>query len=502
MSVSVIIPAYNEADRIAETVLAAKRISSASEIIVVDDGSCDDTGKVVESAGADRVIRQTHRGKGAALNAGVAASSGEVILMLDADLGESASQAEALIRPVVEGETDVAIASFPNLGPGGGLGFAVRISRNAIERLTGQVMASPLSGQRAFRREVIGKIGGFAPGFAAETAMTIDALRAGFRVTEVPLQMTHRRTGLDIRGFLHRGRQLWDIWRAVLKRSLIRQNFRGDWVPIRGYWLVAGLAGLFGMWWLCSWNWGDKACASVFSEDRRIAAACFWLIFGMGAAGFIDDVWGSRDASGFLGHFGELVRRRRVTTGVIKVLLGGLVALIVAAWLFPFCSGRSVAVLSGWHRVLLDATVIALSANLVNILDLRPGRAAFAGGCVLAAVFLCAVTDLWRFLCDPYRAYHATVVGRRLLISGPAAWVAFLFWERDSRGRVMLGDCGAMALGAFAGLVLVLMLGTVGELVLLALLIAIHVYSEKRSISATIEGNRILRWIDRRTGVR
>ncbi len=79
-------------------------------------------------------------------------------------------------------------------------------------------MTAPMSGQRAITRKLLQSIGGFETRFGVETALTIDALRKGYRVVEIPLPLQHRATGRDLRGFLHRGRQFWDIVRAVLKR--------------------------------------------------------------------------------------------------------------------------------------------------------------------------------------------------------------------------------------------------------------------------------------------
>jgi hypothetical protein len=76
----------------------------------------------------------------------------------------------------------------------------------------------PLSGQRAIRRNVLDSVRPLAPGFGVEVAMTIDAVRAGFRVLEVPVAMEHAVTGRDVAGFLHRGRQGLDLLRATLPR--------------------------------------------------------------------------------------------------------------------------------------------------------------------------------------------------------------------------------------------------------------------------------------------
>ncbi len=219
--VSIIIPAFNEADRIEETVKAARRLGG--ELIVVDDGSSDGTADLAERAGADRVIRcERNQGKGAAMNRGCAEAAGDVLLVLDGDLGETAGEAGPLLAPVLDGEADMTIAAFPRLAGGGGFGMVVKLSRWGIRRFTGQRMECPLSGQRAMRREVLEAIGGFSSGFGVETGMTIDALRKGFRVREVPVNMTHRVTGKDLRGILHRGKQLYHVARILAWKAVAR----------------------------------------------------------------------------------------------------------------------------------------------------------------------------------------------------------------------------------------------------------------------------------------
>ncbi|HOK54768.1 MAG TPA: glycosyltransferase family 2 protein, partial [Armatimonadota bacterium] len=90
ISVAALIPAYNEADRITETVIAARALEGVSEVVVIDDGSTDDTAEKASSAGADRVVRlEKNSGKGAALMAGVKSTEAEIVLMLDADLASS-----------------------------------------------------------------------------------------------------------------------------------------------------------------------------------------------------------------------------------------------------------------------------------------------------------------------------------------------------------------------------------------------------------------------------
>jgi glycosyltransferase involved in cell wall biosynthesis len=229
-TISALIPALNEADRIQSTICALRAASAdrpLREILVVDDGSTDNTAALAEAAGADAVIRQPNGGKGAALNLAFESSSGEILLLLDADLGDSAGQALALLEPLLADEADMAIATFPVVpGRGGGMGFVVRLARWGIRRLTGRTLAAPLSGQRAVRRQVLERLNGFAPGWGIEIDLTVRALWAGYRVTEVPLQMTHRVTGRAPADVLHRVRQFLDAARTLARLRRGRRRLK------------------------------------------------------------------------------------------------------------------------------------------------------------------------------------------------------------------------------------------------------------------------------------
>ena len=224
--VSVIIPAYNEGPRIGPTVRAVRKALADvnAEILVVDDGSPDDTAAQAESANATKVIRQPqNRGKGEALMTGIRSARGEILLLLDGDLGDSAAECDKLLGPVLAGEADMAIARFPALPSGkGGMGSVVRLARWGSQKLGGQTLAAPLSGQRALTRSAWERLGHIETGFGAEVGLNIDALRAGLRVVEVQTQMSHRVTGRDWRGFVHRGRQFAAVARVLLRRWVTR----------------------------------------------------------------------------------------------------------------------------------------------------------------------------------------------------------------------------------------------------------------------------------------
>lgn len=241
--VAVIVPAKNEAARIGATVAAARGIDCVDVVVVVDDGSTDPTAERARAAGAVVVPHARNRGKGAAMETGGAAVAAvderdgrsgaerRHLMFLDADLGHSAANAGALAVPVRAGTADMSIAVLPpQSAPGGGRGLVVRLSRDGIARATGGWHATqPLSGQRCLTREAFDAALPLAHGFGVETALTIDLLRMGFRVVEVPVDLQHRVTGHDWRAQLHRGRQYADVARALaVRRALpVRRGGQG-----------------------------------------------------------------------------------------------------------------------------------------------------------------------------------------------------------------------------------------------------------------------------------
>ena len=229
-AVAVVVPAKDEADRIAATVEAARAIDRVDLVVVVDDGSSDRTSDVATAAGATVTRHPRTRGKAAAMETGaelVRVLDGEAgrqpraLLFLDADLETTAGNAGALVPPVLDGQADMTIAILPRQRtPGGGRGLVVNLSRNGIRRLTGFEATQPLSGQRCLTRAAFEAARPLAAGFGVETGLTIDLLQQGFRVREVEVDLHHRVTGTDLRAQLHRGAQYRDVARALAARRL------------------------------------------------------------------------------------------------------------------------------------------------------------------------------------------------------------------------------------------------------------------------------------------
>ncbi|MCE5314829.1 MAG: glycosyltransferase [Armatimonadota bacterium] len=217
--VSVLIPAYNEEDLIGQTVQAALGMPGIREVVVIDDGSEDETPFVAHEAGARVIQMDQNLGKGAAMNRGVAETDSDILLVIDADLGTCAVETYRLLEPILADQADMSIAVM-KAPPGhkGGFGIVLKLARWGIRKYGGTLVTAPISGQRAIRRKLIEDIGGFEKGFGVETALTIDALRKGYRIVEVPLPLNHRVSGRNLRGFLHRGHQFIDIARALWRR--------------------------------------------------------------------------------------------------------------------------------------------------------------------------------------------------------------------------------------------------------------------------------------------
>ena len=302
---TVLIAARNEEARIGETVRALRDEFGDAEILVVDGASTDGTAAAAEAAGA-LVLRFQERGKGEALTAGERMAAPGPLLLCDADLRGS-------LGALADGSADVRVAAFTRQ-VGGGFGFAKRVGRELIRLRTGFTPREPLSGQRRLSEDARAACFPLAPGFGCEVRMTIDALRAGLTVEEVDLDLSHRATGRDASGFLHRGRQLLD---ALLAAGPLAVNYRGKRLPLVG-WLAA------------------------VRPDPAVSAVA--------AIGLADDLW-SGEERGIRAHI-----EAGGTTGVLKLVGIPLVAL--------------------WRtRSLSGALLVAGSANLLNQLDTNPGRA-------------------------------------------------------------------------------------------------------------------------------
>ncbi|HEX2951248.1 MAG TPA: glycosyltransferase family 2 protein [Armatimonadota bacterium] len=538
--VIVLIPAYMEETRIADTVHASWHLPGVTRVVVVDDGSNDATADVAAQAGAEVIRLQQNSGKGAALRAGLDACPGsddDVFLLLDADLGATASEAGKLLPPVLHGEADLTIARFPKVAGKAGFGLVKGLARWGTWLLTHNRLDAPISGQRACRRWVL-TAAPIADGYGVEVAMNIAAGDARARVLEIPVQMSHNATGRNLRGFQHRGKQFVHIFGALLAAlfgntgSSLLGRVRPGRVCVWGCALCASsaflfyraqpvspftrpvtlllayLAAIIGLLaaaiisgYLCSRkrNFRQRfipalggialipvSLLALHGEREHVfrlfSPTSGWLqreftvlviisLFCWTVLGLLDDVKGNADSKGFRGHITALMHGK-LTTGGMKLLGGGVLSLLTAGMIIV---QRAQPV----GLIPVTALLIALSANAMNLFDLRPGRA-------LKIFWLVSTPVLFVLPPDSLQLLMLIV----LLAS-------VLYAPFDFAGMMMLGDTGANPLGALLGIGLALALPWYGQCLAVLLLLALHVYAERVSITRTIERVNWLRWLDR-----
>ena len=252
--------------------------------------------------------------------------------------------------------------------------------------------------------------------------------------------------------------------RGLRDAGLVRENYRGALLafPLGAVLATAALVTLAPLAFL-----DDRADLDLLVPELRR-----WLPYLLGIAflGFLDDALGRGEVTaaprGWRGHWAAL-RQGSLSTGAIKATG----ALALAAYVV---SGRG---LEDW-RYIADVALLVLATNLFNLLDLRPGRA--EKGLVLLGVGLCL--GAWTF--GPLE-----LLG---IFAGPVLVGAWLTLGE----RAMLGDTGSNLIGAIAGVWLLTTLGGDARLIALAVVLALTIYGELRSISATIDSVPPLRWLD------
>ncbi|GAA2531224.1 hypothetical protein [Winogradskya humida] len=239
--------------------------------------------------------------------------------------------------------------------------------------------------------------------------------------------------------------------------QLQRTNFHGRTVTLAGGPALAA---------------GATLGAALGAPGAAAAAAVVVAGAASGAVGFYDDIVGNRPeqkaAKGFKGHLAAL-RDGRVTSGLVKIAGVGAAGLAASVLL-----SRAPGVRKGTMNVLLGAGVIAGSANLLNLLDLRPGRAIKAGTIIGAPL----------------------LVGRAGGIAAGTLGASTALLPADLGEDIMLGDAGANALGALLGVALVAKTGTFGRAVALSVLAGLTAASEKVSFTKVIQDTPWLRAAD------
>jgi len=243
------------------------------------------------------------------------------------------------------------------------------------------------------------------------------------------------------------------VWVSSLGR-LRRTNYQGRRLP-----------GAMGLLWVITGAVGLLAAGHFAAPDPRTGWLALILLLGFGALGLIDGLFAASAGGGLRGHFRALLHGR-LTTGAAKALFGGALAL-AAGWVLERNAGLA----------LLDGLLIALCANTINLLDLRPGRA------LKGLALLTALALVWQ---------PATVWSLGPLLSGAA-----LLAPLDCRAMAMMGDVGSNSAGAVVGLALAAGASPVAKLILVGALALLHLFAERASITRAIAAIRPLRWLDR-----
>ncbi len=264
--------------------------------------------------------------------------------------------------------------------------------------------------------------------------------------------------GLLMIGYLTTLPLLYIIKWAFTHLSYLRPNYKGELIPSSAG-IVFVLAAILGL----------IVLTISFPQLLSLPEAVLFIsvMAAMSILGLIDDLFGDRAASGFRGHFQALLKGK-ITTGAVKALGGFMVALVA-----------SYIITAGFVDLTLSTLIIALSANLLNLLDLRPGRA--------GKIFLVTAAPLVLLA-----GKSEAILVLTLVIGSLLAYLPY-----DLKSRFMMGDTGSNALGAALGMGMVWSFGLPLKAIVLGLLIGLHFYTERRSLTQVIAAHPLLDYLDR-----
>lgn len=243
----------------------------------------------------------------------------------------------------------------------------------------------------------------------------------------------------------------------LMDSSLVRPNYKGDMIPVgMGICFIPAVI-------------INSIIMAIFYFDDKINLKIFILLVGilaMSFVGIIDDSMGNRNVTGLKGHFKSLIKGN-MTTGGFKALIGGFIGLLVS---IPFSQSIP--------EVILGGMIVALSTNLMNLLDLRPGRS------IKVYLFIAIIMMIF-----------ALKVDREIFLIVLPAVLAYFYY--DLKAMSMMGDAGSNVLGVSIGIMFVISFNVVVQVIWLLALVAIHILTEKYSLTKIIEKNPVLNAIDK-----
>lgn len=243
----------------------------------------------------------------------------------------------------------------------------------------------------------------------------------------------------------------------LIDSNVLRPNYKKDMIPVSMGIVFLPMIIINGI------------ILAFFTEEYKDLLYLFMYIFGiisMFFAGVLDDIIGNRDVSGLKGHFKSLLKGN-LTTGGFKALFGGFVGVII-----------SIGVSKDIIDIIVNTLIIALSTNLMNLLDLRPGRAIKG--------YLLIVTVIFLTLIGYVKALPLLIVPNVLA-----------YFNYDLKAKAMMGDTGSNVLGISIGILVIMGYPLNIRLIWLAFLIFIHIITEKYSLTKIIENNKLLNFIDK-----
>jgi len=252
--------------------------------------------------------------------------------------------------------------------------------------------------------------------------------------------------------------------RLFVHGNCLAENFKGEMIP-------QGIGVTFALY-ILPWYTLYLVINNYYPNDLVEIGSMLIMITALYTAsllGFIDDILGSRDALGLKGHIKALLSGR-LTTGIIKAA-GVLIISLIASIFLSF----------GFWTILINTLLTALFTNLLNMLDLRPGRA------IKFYIFLTLIFGINALLTGKYYSF---------ILILPLIGSVIGYFPFDLKARCMMGDAGSNLLGISAGILSIIQFGYYGKLILLFLLIIIHAITEKHSLSDVIKHSRLLSFFD------